>query len=68
MVTLFVDDPKQLTMLEYLLYTHQIEYNIEVDDGKYGLQPPYILVYGVPLDEQRAFRWLTNRLDDCNCD
>ena len=58
MVKLFVDDLDRITVLEYLLYTYHIEYEVELSDGKYGLQAPYLLVYGVPLDEKRAMRWI----------
>lgn len=58
MVTLFVNDFNQLTMLEYVLMNSNIQYTTEVDDGRYGIEPPYIKVYGVPLDEKRALCWI----------
>lgn len=58
MVTLFVDDLDQLTMLEHLLHSHGIEHDVKLNDGRYGLTAPYLLVYGVPLDEQRAYKWI----------
>ena len=58
MVTLFVSDSEQITMLELFMQKCGVEYNIEVDDGRYGLRPPYIKVYEVPLDEKRAFNWV----------
>ena len=66
MVTLFVSDLDQLTVLEYLLYTHGVEHKIELNDGRFGMQSPYLMVHGVPLDEKRAIRWVTHRLEDCN--
>lgn len=68
MVTLFVDDLDQLTILEYLLFIRGIDHDIKLNDGKYGMQAPYLLVYGVPLDERRAIRWVMNRLEDCYCE
>jgi hypothetical protein len=41
-----------------------IDYVRELDDGKYGLQPPYIKVYEVPLDEQRAFNWIKEKCEN----
>ena len=64
MVTLFVDDLDQMTILEYLLFTHSIKHTIKLNDGRFGLTSPYLLVYGVPLDEKRAIRWIMNRLED----
>ena len=66
MVTLFVSDLDQLTILEYLLFVHGIDHQIKLNDGRFGLQSPYLMVYGVPLDEKRAIRWITNRLEDWN--
>lgn len=61
MVTLFVDDLDQMTFLEYLLFTHEIDHKIELSTGKFGLSAPYLLVYGVPLDEKRAFQWIVGQ-------
>lgn len=58
MVSLIVDNLAQITMLENALLSAKIEYELGIDDGKYGIQPPYLLVYGVPLDELRAFKWI----------
>ena len=58
MVTLFVDDTDQLTMLEYLLMQAKIEYEVKQSDGRYGIETPYLIVYGVPLDEKRAYYWI----------
>ena len=58
MVTLFVSDLEQVTLLEYILMRYKIEYTKELDDGRYGLLTPYIKVYEVPLDEGRAYNWI----------
>lgn len=68
MVKLYVDNPDQLTVLEYLLYSKGIDYEVVKNDGRYGLKPPYLLVYGVPLDEKRAISWATHRLEECYCE
>ena len=62
MVTLFVSDLDQVTMLEYVLMRSNIEYTRKLDDGRYGILPPYIKVYEVPLDEQRAFNWIKEKM------
>ena len=62
MVTLFVSDLEQITMLEYALMHSNIEYTRKLDDGRYGLETPYIKVYEVPLDEQRAFNWIKEKM------
>ena len=58
MVTLFVSDLDQITMLEYALMRSNIEYTKTLDDGRYGIATPYIKVHAVPLDEERAFKWI----------
>ena len=62
MVTLFVSDFNQLTTLEYALILSKIEYTTKLDDGRYGIATPYIKVYEVPLDEQRAFNWIKEKM------
>jgi hypothetical protein len=62
MVTLFVSDLEQVTMLEYVLMRSNIEYTKQLDDGRYGILTPYIKVYEVPLDEQRAFNWIKEKI------
>ena len=64
MVTLFVSDLEQITMLEYELARSDIEYYKALDDGRYGIPTPYIKVYGVPLDEQRAFKWIKEKMNN----
>lgn len=68
MITLVVDDLKQLTILEYLLLSHGMDYTIRLDDGRYGIQAPYLLVYGAPLDESRAIKWIRYREEDYYCE
>ena len=58
MVTLFVSDLDQVTMLEYMLFVNGIDHHIKLNDGRFGLPSPYLMVYGVPLDEKRAFAWI----------
>ena len=68
MITLVVNDLEQITILEYLLTIHGIDYTTVLDDGRYGIQAPYLLVYNVPLDEQRAIKWIRYREEDCYCE
>ena len=68
MVRLFVDNKDQVTILEYLLTVYKIEYDVELDDGRWGIKPPYLTVYGVPIDEQRAYDWIKSRQEDCCCE
>lgn len=58
MVSLMVDNLTQKTLLEQALINADIKYEVSLDDGRYGIKPPYLLVYGVPLDETRALKWL----------
>lgn len=61
MVSLFVSDLTQMTLLEQALINAGIEYSVELDNGRYGLKSPYLLVYGVPLDELRACKWIKSK-------
>lgn len=68
MVKLFVKDLGQVTILEYLLATHGVEYDVELDDGRWGIDPPYLTVYGAPLDERRSIRWIRSQQEGCYCE
>lgn len=57
-VTLRVGNIDQLTMLEYMLINANIDYTVELSDGKYGIEPPYLIIHGVPIDERRSFEWI----------
>ena len=58
MVELVVNDTQQITLLEGALMLANIDYETTIGKGEYGIHPPYILVYGTPLDEVRAFEWI----------
>ena len=62
MVKLVVDDSEQITLLEYALTLADIDYELIISEGKYGIHSPYLLVYGIPLDEVRAFNWIKEHL------
>lgn len=69
MVTLYVDDLDQITTLEYLLYINGIDHDIKQNEGRFGMESPYLMVYGVPLDEKRAIKWISGRAKgDCYCE
>ena len=58
MVTLFVRDSEQITILEYELIKANIPYDTIVKESNMGISSPSISVYGVPLDEKRAMKWI----------
>lgn len=58
MVTLFVSDTDQLTMLEYELIKANIPYKMEVTESNFGISPPSLRVHGVPLDMKRSLNWI----------
>ena len=68
MVKLFVDDLEQVTILEYLLTANGIDYEVALNDGKWGIESPYLVVYGAPLDEKRSIRWIKGKQEDCYCE
>ena len=58
MVRLLVDDFEQITTLEIALLNANIEYTTELNDGKYGIASPYLIVNSIPLDMVRAMKWI----------
>ena len=58
MVDLVVDNLDQLSFLECELIDADIPYHTRLDDGRYGITPPYLLVYNVPLDFERSIKWI----------
>lgn len=58
MVNLVVFDFENVTDLESRLNKANIEYQLCIDMGHYGVRPPYLVVDGVPLDEKRAKIWI----------
>jgi hypothetical protein len=44
-------------MLEWLLITNHIEYNI-ITAKPFSIEAPFLLVDGVPLDFDRSIKWI----------
>ena len=61
MVELFVSDFEDETELEKLLQKANIEYQLAIDLGNYGITTPYVIIDGVPLDSKRAKIWIKER-------
>lgn len=57
MVELYTFDFEETT-LEKELQKADIEYQLCIDIGNYGLTTPYLVVDGVPLDKKRAMIWI----------
>lgn len=58
MVTLFLSEANQITLLEYMLLNYNIEYKTVVNNNFYGVRSPYLVVDGVPLDMARAVKYI----------
>ena len=60
MVKLVLEDVYQISILELELIRYDIPYEVVSNQFRTfrPLQPPYLLVYGVPLDLERALRWI----------
>lgn len=58
MVKLRVDDFEQMTTLEWLLESNRISYELEINQVNNGIQTPYLVVDGVPLDFNRSIKWI----------
>ena len=64
MIKLVVDDTSQITFLEAALMLANIEYETAIYEDVYDIELPYIIVYGVPLDENRAIEWIKEQSDN----
>ena len=58
MVELVVFDFEEETDIEKALNQANIEYQLCIDMGHYGIKAPYIVVDGVPLDKAHALIWI----------
>ena len=64
MVELVVNNFPQVSMLEWDLTMAGIEHTVKSDDGRYGFEPPYLIVDGVPLDYERSVKWLEGQINE----
>ena len=64
MVELVTKDLLQVTILEWDLTMAGIEHTLKKDDGKYGFEPPYLIVDGVPLDNEHSVKWLEEQVNE----
>lgn len=61
MIYLFVDDSGEEPELQKALVEKGLDFRVAPDILVYGLTPPYLLVDGVPLDEERSWKWLKEK-------
>lgn len=64
MVELVTNELSKRSNLERELIAANIQYQIVLDIGNYGVKPPFIVVDGVPLDEKRALVWIKESKHD----
>ena len=60
MIKLCVDS-LEITMLEWMLKKNDIPYELDRDAPDCGIAYPYLVVDGVPLDADRAMKWIRGR-------
>lgn len=60
MVKLVLEDVYQISILELELIRYDIPYEVVSNQFRTfkPLPPPYLLVYGVPLDLERSLKWI----------
>lgn len=58
MVCLVVENFYQVSILEHLLLQNGIVYELLLSRKNIGIQPPYLVVDGVPIDMERSFKWI----------
>lgn len=61
MIKLIVDDTDQVSLLESMLIDKDIPYTVEKRTSDCGLDPPYLVVHGAPLDFKHAIRWICEK-------
>lgn len=66
MVELVVNDIKQLSLLEMELIDKGILYRLVLHQTDIGIEPPYLIVDGVPIDMERSFKWIEGQHNDEN--
>ena len=64
MVTLVIWDFDEHSALEDALCRANIEYQLSFDVFNYGIKVPYLIVDGVPLDYQRAMKWIKEQSNE----
>ena len=64
MIKVCVEDGLQVTTLEYEVMRNGIEYRLIENAPDCGLGYPYLIVDGVPLDEERAMTWIKGRCEN----
>ena len=65
MVKLVLDNVDQISILELELIDNNIPYEKVSNQFRTfkPLSPPYLLVYGVPLDLERALKWIKEKCE-----
>ena len=66
MVELVSYYPGQMNMLEWLLIINHIEYRTTtpLNRGNHNIGTPYLIVDGVPLDLDRAIKWMEEKVKE----
>ena len=65
MVELVTYYPGQINMLEWLLIINHIEYEVKTPkQGTHNIGTPYLIVDGVPLDIDRATKWIEEKVKE----
>ena len=63
MIRLCVND-QQVSILEWMLKINEIPYQIEFEAPDCHLGFPYLIVDGVPLDFERAIKWIRGKRNE----
>lgn len=61
MVKLVVKDYEFVSMLEAKLIAAKIDYDLELETKSIGIETPYLIVDGVPLNQSKAIAWIKER-------
>ena len=63
-VVIISNDLQQLGLLEDLLIKYNIDYEGRYSNDNIGIKPPFLKVDGVPLDFERAVKYIEGMVDN----
>lgn len=61
MIILVINEFDFNSNLIQALCNADVEFQYEFEVKSCGIKPPYLVVDGVPLDEERAYKWIKER-------
>ena len=61
MVEIHVSNKYQVTLFEWFCVKKNIPHKVVVDKGLLGLDTPFLVVDGIPLNTERSITWMNEK-------